>query len=81
MGSAFLGLGDDPEAAREKFAIPLNEGAEQTAESVRAFLESSGPASTEEKKLLLERVANRQQEVEYTGDVESWLELVAPKPL
>jgi hypothetical protein len=78
---AFLGLGDDPEADREKLVDPSTHAANDLAESVSAFLERSEQPSPGTRSALLERVAERQRAVDYTGEVSSWLELVAPKPL
>jgi ferredoxin--NADP+ reductase len=78
---AFLGIGDDPKAAREKFAIPYAGSTHETADAISAFLEASGPPDASLRKALLDRVASRQKAVDYTGELESWLELVAPKPL
>ncbi len=78
---AFLGLSDDPEASRKALNDPSTNAARQTAAEVGKHLSNQPPPSAEEYEATLQRVAERQRAVDYPGQLDRWLELVAPVPL
>jgi hypothetical protein len=77
---AYLGLADDPEAARENAASQTSGDADASAKAVTEFLASEPPPSAAAYDATLALVAERQQAINYTGSFESWLKQVAPVP-
>lgn len=76
----FLGVSEDVEGARDKIRDPKADVAHATAESVSEHLDSQPAPTGEAHESTLARIAERQKAVDYTGKLDSWLTLVAPKP-
>ncbi len=76
----FLGVSDDVEKAREALRDPQEQVAHATAESVVDHLETQPQPAREAYEATLARISERQKSVAYTGELDSWLELVTPKP-
>ena len=76
----FLGVADDADGSDDEIPSPAAAKAEQIATNVAEHLSSQPAPSDAERKATLERVAARQRDVDYTGDYESWLARVEPKP-
>jgi NADPH-dependent glutamate synthase beta subunit-like oxidoreductase len=81
---AFLGVSDDPEAARDALRDPMTAEAQHTLTGVVEHLSSQSPPSAAAYEATLARVAERQRSVNYPAEdgdrFEKWLALVAPKP-
>ncbi|MCP5043266.1 MAG: hypothetical protein GY944_19750 [bacterium] len=76
----FLGVSDDVEKAREALRDPQEQVAHATAESVVDHLETQPQPTHEAYEATLARISERQKSVAYTGELDSWLALVTPKP-
>ncbi|MCP4039057.1 MAG: hypothetical protein GY733_19115, partial [bacterium] len=76
----FLGVSDDVEKARKALRDPQEQVAHATAESVVDHLETQPQPTHEAYEATLARISERQKSVAYTGELDSWLEIVSPKP-
>ncbi len=76
----YLGVSDDPEAAREDLESRTATGADEFADTVAENLAAAPPPDPAAFDATLARVTERQKTVNYAGDFESWLKLVAPVP-
>jgi ferredoxin--NADP+ reductase len=76
----FLGLSDDTDSGEDEPQNAPAMRALQTARHIASHLDSAAvpPSATREK--ILEGIAAAQKAVGYTGELESWLAQVEPKP-
>ena len=77
---SYLGVSDDLEASRKNMESQAAAIANESADAVAEHLASVPAPSAAAYDATLARVAERQQAVNYTGNFESWLKLVAPVP-
>jgi len=76
----FLGVGDDGGGAHNEIHDAKTQAAHRAGEIVADRLQQQSPPTSEVYETTLARIAQRQDAVDYTGNLTSWLELVAPKP-
>ena len=77
---AFLGLGDDPDAARAEIEDPIAARAHETAQHIAAHLAESPRPDGDAYAGIIQKVADRQKEVGYDGDFEAWIDRMTPEP-
>jgi len=74
----FLGLDESGHEGEEALLEGAREQARQAAERIHAQLAPHPPASPDTIARILERVKERQREIGYTGDLDTWLARVTP---